>query len=252
MSEHRLKKPDVRLDEMWPRLLDSLTQQGFIRSARIRTIFEAQPRHLFVDQTDDVLRRLAASENSALDIGHGQSISQPEMVVKTTALLDPKPGEQCLDVGVGSGWQAAILKECVGIRGRVVAIERVAALASATQRRLMELGLDIEVILGDATNRNDLPEGPFDIITCAAGCDTEPDFWKDRLANGGRIVVPKKAGEVRDEVFYLSNGDSFAAKDQQDGPVQQLVRITRVGDTFTEEAHGYCRYVPLVAGEIQR
>jgi len=196
--------------------------------------------------------RLAAGEDSALSIGHGQTISQPQMVVKMTSLLNPKKGEHALDVGLGSGWQAAILKECVGVRGRVVAIERVAALLDATKKRFAELALDIEAILGDATDLATLPEGQFDVITCAAGCDTEPDFWKERLTEGGRMVIPRKAGDIKDEVFHRSDGVTLPAEGWEDGPMQQLVRIIRSADGYKQEEHGYGRYVPLVSGDVKK
>ncbi|MBI3619121.1 methyltransferase domain-containing protein [Candidatus Peregrinibacteria bacterium] len=243
---------DVGPSGLWSELLNSLPKR-IMRSTRLRQILEKWPRHLFVDQSNDALMRLAAGMDSPLSIGHGQTISQPQLVVRMTRLLRPKQGERVLDIGLGSGWQAAILQERVGVRGKVVAIERIAALLHATKKRFEELGLhNIELILGDATNIAHWPEGQFHVITCAAGCDREPDFWRERLAEGGRMVVPRKAGDVKDETYYQSDGVAFPAEGWEDGPMHQLVRTIRFADGYREEEHDYCGFVPLVSGAIQK
>jgi len=197
---------------------------------------------------DDVDGRMdLAGVDSALDIGCGQSISQPTMVATMTELLEPRSGEVALDVGLGSGWQAALLRECVGPEGKVYGIERIQHLLEMARCSLARLGLsDISVIFGDAMKPEDVPDGPFDMISCAAGSDQAPAFWTDRLKEGGRLVFPKKVADVHGGKVNFFDGRTLDAGKYPDGPIHQLCRTVRSAGALREEFHGqYCRYVPL-------
>ncbi|MDO8649637.1 MAG: protein-L-isoaspartate O-methyltransferase [Candidatus Peregrinibacteria bacterium] len=239
----------AQCDALWTDLVRSLEKQRVIRSKKINAAFLRWPRHLFVDQRDPIARRQAAGVNSPVSIDHGQSVSQPQIVAMVMKLLRIKKGEVVLDVGLGSGWQAAILRECVGAKGKVIAIERLAALCESTRKRFQGLGLtDIEVIHGDATNPQDVPVGPFDVITSAAGCKDVPPFWQDRLRRGGRLVYPQQVGEVRNAVVDAPGFDFPPDHHMEDGPIHQLTRIIRFSHGCRVEYRGtLCGYVPLVS-----
>lgn len=237
-------------EECWPKLAQALSDQGTIRTDRIRRAFLACGRYLLADATDEEGRLLLASVDSAFAIGHGQTISQPTMVATMTELLAPQEGEIALDVGLGSGWQAMLLGCLVGEGGHVFGIERIHDLLLATRDRLAQLGIrNVHCIYGDALNAADVPEGPFDIITCAAGCENAPAFWKTQLRDNGRLVYPKQVAEVRDGIFYYGERVSDAGG-AEDGPVHQLCLTRKSGSNFTEEFHGpLCLYVPLTPGK---
>ncbi len=141
------------------------------------------PRHLFVP----VEARRFAYENRPLPIGHDQTISQPYIVALMTHLLKPRPGHSVLEIGTGSGYQAAILSRLVG---RVHSIEIVEPLAASAAARLRDLGYsNVEVRSGDGYVG--WPEqAPFDRIIVTAGADHIPKPLLDQLRPGGLMVIP--------------------------------------------------------------
>src|SRR5688500_2159073 len=141
------------------------------------------PRHLFVPEE----ARDFAYESRPLPIGHDQTISQPYIVALMTHLLKPGPGDRVLEVGTGSGYQAAILSRLVG---RVHSIEIVEPLAARAATRLSELGYDnVEIRSGDGYAG--WPErAPFDRIIVTAGANHIPRPLLDQLRPGGRMVIP--------------------------------------------------------------
>jgi protein-L-isoaspartate(D-aspartate) O-methyltransferase len=174
------------------------------------------PRELFVPAE---LRR-RAYDDRALPIGHGQTISQPFMVAAICAALDLEGDERVLDVGTGSGYQAAVLAE---LAAEVVTIERVAALAERARRTLAAAGYErVEVRVGDGTLG--VPErAPFDGIAVAAAAPSVPEALYAQLAPAGRVVVP--VGSRRD---------------------QQLEIVIRGPHGREERTSVPCRFVPLV------
>ena len=141
------------------------------------------PRHLFVPEE----ARRFAYENRPLPIGHEQTISQPYIVALMTHLLKPRPGDDVLEVGTGSGYQAAILSRVVR---RVHSIEIVEPLARSAAARLRDLGYaNVEVRSGDGYAG--WPErAPFDRIIVTAGADHIPKPLLDQLRPGGIMVIP--------------------------------------------------------------
>lgn len=141
------------------------------------------PRHLFVAPGDEV----AAYVNRPQRIGHGQTISQPYIVALMTDLLDLVPSDRVLEVGTGSGYQAAVLAE---IADDVWSVETVADLARTAERRLRETGYrNVHVRHGDGWQG--WPEAaPFDKIIVTAAPEDLPDALVEQLAPGGRMVVP--------------------------------------------------------------
>jgi protein-L-isoaspartate(D-aspartate) O-methyltransferase len=131
--------------------------------------------------------RRRAYEDAALPIGSGQTISQPYMVARICEALEVRPGHKVLDVGTGSGYQAAVLAE---LGAEVVTIERIPELAEQARANLAAAGYDqVEVQVGDGTLG--LPDrAPFDGIAVAAAAPNLPETLYEQLRPGGRLVVP--------------------------------------------------------------
>jgi protein-L-isoaspartate(D-aspartate) O-methyltransferase len=141
------------------------------------------PRELFVPEPE----RRSAYADAALPIGHGQTISQPYMVARIAEALALRPGELVLDVGTGSGYQAAVLAE---LGPDVVTIERIPELAEQARKSLAAAGYDgVEVHVGDGTLG--VPErAPFDAIAVGAAAPGFPQTLYEQLRPRGRLVVP--------------------------------------------------------------
>ena len=141
------------------------------------------PRELFVPEAE----RRRAYDDVALPIGHGQTISQPYMVAVIVEALAVRPGLRVLDVGGGSGYQAAVLAE---LGAEVVAIERISELAEQARANLAAAGYEgVEVVVGDGTLG--WPEhAPYDGIAVAAAAPAFPQTLYEQLRAGGRLVVP--------------------------------------------------------------
>jgi protein-L-isoaspartate(D-aspartate) O-methyltransferase len=154
-----------------------------IEDERVLEVMGRVPRHLFVPED----LRDSAYADRPLPIGHGQTISQPYIVAFMTQLAQPKPESRALDVGTGSGYQAAVLAE---LCQEVYSIEIVDALAQDASRRLAELGYDnVQVRSGDGY-RGWPEHAPFDVIILAAAPDHIPPALIGQLAPGGRLVLP--------------------------------------------------------------
>ena len=186
---------------------------------RVLAAMERVPREHFVPEH---LQHLAY-EDGALPIGNGQTISQPFIVATICQLLDLSPDDRVLDVGTGSGYQAAVLAE---LAAEVVTIERVAELAEAARAALVQAGYgNVEVRIGDGSLG--VPErAPFDGIAVAAAAPAVPPALYEQLVEGGRLVVPR--------------GGRWG---------QQLVLVVRTPDGPQERASVACRFVPLLGEE---
>jgi protein-L-isoaspartate(D-aspartate) O-methyltransferase len=154
-----------------------------IRDERVLEAMASVPRELFVLAEEQ--RR--AYRDAALPIGHGQTISQPYMVARIAEALAVRPGELVLDVGTGSGYQAAVLAE---LGADVVTIERIPELAEQARANLAAAGYpQVEVRVGDGTLG--LPDrAPFDAIAVAAAAPAFPETLYEQLRPRGRLVVP--------------------------------------------------------------
>ncbi len=175
------------------------------------------PRHLFVEEA----LQAQAYGDYPLPIGERQTISQPFMVGYMTAALALKGDEKVLEIGTGSGYQAAVLGS---ICRKVFSVERIAPLARRARQTLDALGYgNVHIRLSDGT-RGWEEEAPFDGIMVTAGAPSVPQDYLDQLALGGRLVIP--VGDLGSQV---------------------LKRVTRLGETrFHEEDLLGCRFVPLI------
>ena len=200
------------------RLVRRLRRNG-IADKRVLAAMGSVPRELFVP---DELRSRAYAD-SALPIGHGATISQPTMVARMCEELQLTGAERVLDVGTGSGYQAAVLAE---LAAEVVGIERVPELAEQARSALAAAGYaDVEVHVGDGTLG--LPErAPFDAIAVAAAAPRPPAALVAQLAPGGRLAVP--VGTRREQRLEI------------------VLRTERGAEVVRSVP---CRFVPLVGAE---
>lgn len=200
------------------RLIQRLVEQG-IRDARVLDRIRNVPRHLFVDEA----LASRAYEDTALPIGHGQTISQPYVVARMTeAILLAGTPANVLEVGTGCGYQTAVLSPLVG---KIWTIERIEPLYERARERLRDLGIrNVRFKHGDGFEGWP-SQAPFDAILVAAAPHALPPKLLEQLAEGGRLVAPV-------------------------GPEgrQELVRITRHKDQFHRERLGFVSFVPLLGG----
>lgn len=193
-----------------------------VSDARVIEAIATVPRHEFVPKP----HRANAYEDRPLPIGHDQTISQPYVVARMTEALDLDPSDVVLEIGTGSGYQAAVLAE---LCGQVYTIEIVPELGETARRRLAELGYDnVAVRVGDGYQG--WPEhAPFDAIIVTAAPESVPQPLIDQLKPGGRLVIPV--------------GPQSGA--------QQLLLVRKDSDgNITRESLELVRFVPMT-GEAQ-
>lgn len=164
------------------RLVERLRSEG-IGDSRVLEAIRSTPRHLFVDEA----LASRAYEDTALPIGYGQTISQPYVVARMTELLLEVAPDTVLEVGTGSGYQAAILSRLVG---KVYSTERIEALATLARQRFRKLGYrNIRVQHSDGTWG--WPQfAPFDAIIVTAGGEEIPQALLEQLTTGGQLIMP--------------------------------------------------------------
>ena len=187
-----------------------------VRDPAVLAAMEAVPRHIFVPEPI----RSSAYEDRPLPIGNGQTISQPYIVGVMTELLAVRPTDRILEIGSGSGYQAAIIAR---IAREVISIERIPSVAADARRNLAAAAIsNVRVIEGDGTVGYS-QAAPFDGIIITAASPDVPSPLPAQLEDGGRLVAPI-------------------------GPrgVQELVRIIRKGDRFERTYHGAVCFVPLI------
>lgn len=198
------------------RMVKQLVARG-IRDGRVIEAMQKIPRHLFVEEA----MAAQAYSDSPLPIGEKQTISQPYTVALMTELLQLDGREKILELGTGSGYQAAILAT---LGGRVYTVERLRALGLRARKVLDSIGLyNVNIRMGDGT-LGWPEEAPFDAIVVTAGAPDIPPMLLEQLTVGGRLVIP--VGTPHE---------------------QTLVRVTRTGEAeFTREDVEQCRFVKLV------
>ncbi len=211
------------------RLLERLREQG-IQDLAVLRAFGETPRHLFVPGA----LRHRAYEDTALPIGHGQTISQPSTQARYLEALDLRGKERVLEIGTGSGYQAALLSHLAEM---VVSVERVPSLAEGARAALEEAGITgVMVVVGDGS-LGWRPEAPYDAILVAAASPAVPQPLLRQLADGGRLILPLDATQVPPEALE-------ALPEPARGQV--LVRVTRRGEKCYAEPLRQAQFVPLI------
>ncbi len=202
------------------RLIERLYDEG-LSNARVLEVIRRTPRHLFVDEA--LAHR--AYEDTALPIGHNQTISQPYIVGRMTELLlAAGPLDKVMEIGTGSGYQTAVLAQLVE---RVFSVERIQGLQDRAKERLAELKLR-NVVFRWGDGWEGWPAlAPYNGIIVTAAATQVPQALLDQLAPGGRLVIP--VGE---------------------SDVQQLMLIVREGDGFSRHVLDAVRFVPLLNGPL--
>lgn len=174
----------MSMEERKKRLLDELRRMGIEES--ILEAIAKTDREEFVPER----YRRDAYANYAQPIGHGQTISQPYTVAYMIQLLDLQEGHSVLEIGAGSGYNAAVMSKLVGAKGRIVSVEIVSSLAETAKKNLRAAGIDnVEVVQGDGYEGH--PSGsPYDRIIVTAGASEIPDPLMEQLRKHGIMVIP--------------------------------------------------------------
>jgi protein-L-isoaspartate(D-aspartate) O-methyltransferase len=206
---------DSRKEERLRMVRDQVEARG-VEDKRVLDAMREIPRHLFIPDEFGA----AAYHDRPLPIGSGQTISQPYIVGLMTSLLELKQNDKVLEIGAGSGYQAALLSKLVL---NVITVERLPEIALKAKDVIQRLGIfNVNVVMGDGT-LGYTPDAPYDgIIITAASPDIPPPLI-DQLAENGRLVAPVGSRDL-----------------------QQLVRIRKQGDHISRETFGGVVFVPLL------
>ncbi|UCD04291.1 MAG: protein-L-isoaspartate(D-aspartate) O-methyltransferase [Candidatus Woesearchaeota archaeon] len=163
-------------------------KNNIIRDERILKVLEKVPRENFIlEEHKDY-----AYVDEPLPILKGQTISQPTTVAFMTQALEPKKGQRILEIGAGSGYQAAILSEIVGTKGKIITVERIYELFEYAKDKLKDYS-NVEVILGDGSKGYE-KESPYDRIIVTAAAPNVPDPLFDQLKENGILLIPVGGG----------------------------------------------------------
>lgn len=216
-SENEGKIDESHLRAARLRMVEQQLRRRGIHDDRVLQAMAEIPRHLFVPQA----YQSSAYEDGPLPIGEGQTISQPYIVALMSESLELQGTETVLEIGTGSGYQAAVLSR---LAKHVYSIEIIPELADTARKRLASLGFsNVTVIVGDG-NLGWPQGGPYAGILVTAAAPQLPSLLVDQLADGGRLVLP-----------LVVNTDE-----------QHLLRLRKRGDKLVREDLGAVKFVPLV------
>jgi len=201
------------------RLIEHIKSIGYLKSKALENALREVPRHLFVPKKMEEI----AYRDTPLSISHDQTISQPSTVVVMTEALDVKKGQKILEIGTGSGWQAAILAKLVGENGSVYTVEIVPELIDFAKDNLKKVGIEnVKIIKGDGSLG--LKEyAPYDRIIVTAACPDIPEPLIKQLKINGLLVIPI--------------GNLF---------IQEMYIIKKLRGKIEKESIGSFMFVPLV------
>jgi protein-L-isoaspartate(D-aspartate) O-methyltransferase len=200
------------------RMVEQQLRGRGIHDERVLGVMGSIPRERFIGEGRE---RRRAYADEAVPIDAGQTISQPWIVARMTELLDVRPGDRILELGTGSGYQAAVL---AALGAHVIGLERHAMLAAQARARIAALDLPgtVEIHVGDGSLGRPA-DAPYDGIIVTAAAPTIPVELRDQLADGGHLVIP------------------VGPRDHQ-----VLTLVVRDGDEWRETSHGAVVFVPLI------
>jgi protein-L-isoaspartate(D-aspartate) O-methyltransferase len=205
--------------EQRTRMVERQLRRRGIDDERVLAAMEAVPREHFVPEN----LQGSAYNDSALPIGHDQTISQPWVVASICQALKLTGDENVLEIGTGSGYSAAVLAR---LADHVVSLERIPELGEEARDRLNELSIDnVEVVISDGS-RGYPEDAPYDAIAVHAASPEAPHSLLAELASSGRLVVPIATGSA-----------------------DLLTAFTRQNGSLSQETIGPCRFVPLIGAE---
>ncbi len=222
-SGPKTKRPAPKPQDRWAAKRDDMVRRQLasrdITDQSVLAAMRRVPRHRFVPPEIEDL----AYADAALPIGRGQTISQPYMVALMTQLARPHAQSKALDVGTGSGYQAAVLAE---LCKEVHSVEIVKSLADDARKRLAALGYENVVVRHGDGYQGDKQHAPFDLIIVAAAPDHVPDPLIEQLAPGGRLVIP--VGDYYQDLLVIEK--------QADGSVRRMHSVPVLFVPMTGEA----------------
>lgn len=200
-------------------MVAGLRGRGLAFSERVEEALLKVPRNLFVPENV----RSQAYRDTPLPIGDGQTISAPHMVAVMAEALDLREGQKVLEIGAGSGYNAAVMAELVGTTGRIITLERHPSLAEKAGKVLLEAGYsNIQVVVGDGSLGYP-EEAPYDRISVTCGAPRIPGPLADQLKEGGTMLIPVGGLEY-----------------------QSLLRVRKEGGRMLTEDLGSVVFVPLI------
>jgi protein-L-isoaspartate(D-aspartate) O-methyltransferase len=215
----RFRQQEPDFDAERERMVERQLRGRGIHDERVLEAMASVPRHLFVPER---LRRRAYAD-SALPIGHEQTISQPWVVAAICQALELRGPESVLEIGTGSGYSAAVLAQ---LAHSVVSVERIPELVEGARAALAELGVaNAKLVLADGS-RGHAEDAPYDAIAVHAATPEAPHSLLAELGAGGRLVVP----------IATASADLLTA-------------FRREGDELRQETIGPCRFVRLIGAE---
>jgi protein-L-isoaspartate(D-aspartate) O-methyltransferase len=201
------------------KLIEHIKSIGYLKSKQVEEALRKIPRHSFIPES---IRHLAYRD-TPLSIGYNQTISQPSTVVAMTEALDVKRDQKILEIGTGSGWQAAILSYLVGEKGFVYTIEIIKELAEFAKGNLQKMCVkNVNVFVKDGSLGLE-EKAPFDRIIVTAACPDIPKPLIEQLKVDGIMVIP--VGDV-----YL----------------QEMMVVKKLKDKIAKKSIGSFMFVPLV------
>ncbi|WP_297464625.1 protein-L-isoaspartate(D-aspartate) O-methyltransferase [Thermococcus sp.] len=214
---------EEELKQRWERTVEALVREGIIKSEAVRRAFLKYPRYLFVE---DRYRKYAHLDEP-LPIPAGQTISAPHMVAIMLELADLKPGMKVLEVGTGSGWNAALISELV--KTDVYTVERIPELVEFARRNLQRAGVGkVHIFLGDGS-RGFPPKAPYDRIIVTAGAPRIPEPLIEQLKPGGRLIIPVGSYHLWQDLYIVDKTQDGKIKKNSWGGVAFVPLVGEYG-----------------------
>lgn len=202
---------DIEIGKLNTDLIEALRANGTLRSESVEKAFRAVPRHTFLpnEPLENVYSDIAIAVKRSDEGRWTSSSSQPSMMAIMLEQLDLHPGQRVLEIGAGSGYNAALIAEIIGPQGRVVTMDIQPDLIAQVRKHLNETGYTwVETIAGDGAAG--FPEGaPFDRIILTVASWVITPAWREQLVDGGRLVLPLDLGKVQKSVAFERRGEAL-------------------------------------------